>query len=115
MQYVIKLVLSALVIVLVSEVAKRHTILAALLASLPLTSFLAITWFYIDTKDIEKISELSNGIAMAVFPSLLFLIALPIFLKSGIKFAPAMLWSTLVLFSGYAVFIFILGRFGVKL
>ena len=46
MIFLIKTILSALVIAGVSELAKKYSLLAALLASLPLTSILAFVWLY---------------------------------------------------------------------
>ncbi len=42
--YALKVLLTALVVVAVSELAKRYSALAALLAALPLTSLLAFVW-----------------------------------------------------------------------
>lgn len=43
-QYIVKVTLTAVVIVAVTEIAKRNPLWAALLASLPLTSLLAFVW-----------------------------------------------------------------------
>ena len=53
MEYLIKVVVSALVIVSVAELSKRSTMFAALVASLPHTSILALSWLYHDTKDVQ--------------------------------------------------------------
>jgi hypothetical protein len=45
LQVVIKVIVSALIVVAVSEVSKRTTTIGALLASLPLTSLLAMIWY----------------------------------------------------------------------
>lgn len=115
MQYLIKIILSALVIVLVSEISKRVTFFAAIVASLPLTSILAMIWLYHDTKDTEKIIDLSGGIFWAVLPSLLFFVTLPILLKTGLSFNWAMLLSGVVMFVGYTVYALVLNKFGVKI
>lgn len=47
--YLVKLVLSAGIIVAVSEVAKVNTGLGALIKSLPLISIIAMIWLYVDT------------------------------------------------------------------
>ena len=60
--YLVKLLLSAVVIVVVSELSKRSTTLGALLASLPLVSILAMIWLHIETGDNAKIAELAGGI-----------------------------------------------------
>lgn len=114
MQFIIKIIVSALIIVGVSELAKRFTPIAAILASLPLTSILAMIWLYRDTHDVQKIIDLSNGIFWAILPSLLFFIVLPLLLKLGLKFGLAMFSSSVIMAIGYAVYGFILSRFGVK-
>ena len=95
MQFLIKIIISALIITLVSETAKRFTFVAAIIASLPLTSILAMIWLYSDTKDVSKIIDLSSNIFWAVLPSLLFFIVLPILIKMGFKFSSAMVVSAL--------------------
>ena len=69
----IKTILTAVVVVLVAEIAKRSSLLAGLLVSIPLTSFLALMWLYFDTKDNQKIIDLSNATFLMVIPSLAFL------------------------------------------
>jgi len=54
--YTLKFSVSALIIVLISEIAKRHSGFAALIASLPLTSLLAIIWLHIDGSESTQIA-----------------------------------------------------------
>lgn len=54
MYFLIKTLITALIVAAVSELARRYTVWAALLASLPLTSILAFIWVYWDTKDRVK-------------------------------------------------------------
>lgn len=84
--YLLKLVISATLIVAISEIAKRSSLFAALIASLPLVSLLAFVWLYIETRDLEKIATLSSGIFWLVIPSLVLFIALPLLLKAGVAF-----------------------------
>ena len=114
MQFIIKIIVSALIIASVSELAKRFTPLAAILASLPLISILAMIWLYRDTHDVQKIIDLSQGIFWAILPSLLFFIVLPLLLKLGLKFSLAMFSSSIIMFIGYAVYGFILNKLGMK-
>ena len=93
MYFLIKTLITALIIAAISELSRRYTLWAALLASLPLTSILAFIWVYWDTKDTGKIIELSYSVFWLVFPSLAFFLILPVLLKMAIKFAPAMLIS----------------------
>ena len=81
--YSIKILLSSLIIVAVSEIAKRSSLLGALLASLPLTSLLAIVWLYLDTGDVQKVASLSSDIFWLVLPSLALFLVFPLLLKMG--------------------------------
>ena len=55
MYLLIKTLISAIVIVAVSEIAKKYTWFAAIIVSIPLTSLLAFIWLYFDTKDTQKV------------------------------------------------------------
>ena len=88
--YLLKVVLSALVIVAVSEIAKRSSGFAALLASLPLTSLLAFVWMHIEGEPPAKIAELSGQFFWLVVPSLLLFVLLPMLLRHGWSF-----WASL--------------------
>jgi len=115
MQFFIKIALSGVIIAATSEIAKRVSWVAAILASLPLISILAMIWLYIETKDIEKVISLSNGIFWAVLPSLLFFVVLPILLKMGMNFSLAMGLSMAIMFLGYMSYVFLLNLWGIKL
>lgn len=97
MYFLIKTLITALIVAAVSELARRYTVWAALLASLPLTSILAFIWIYWDTKDSEKIIELSYSVFWLVFPSLAFFLILPFLLKQGLAFPAAMGISVIVM------------------
>ena len=62
MYYVIKVLISAILIVVISEISKRNSLIGAILASIPLVSVLSFIWIYLDTKNIETISKLSISI-----------------------------------------------------
>ena len=73
-----KVAITTILIVAISEVAKRSSLAGALLASIPLVSVLAMIWLYVDTKDIEKVSNLATSVFWLVLPSLVLFIALPL-------------------------------------
>lgn len=54
LQFALKIILSAAILVAVAELARRNSFWAAALASLPLTSILAFIWLYLDSGDTEK-------------------------------------------------------------
>ncbi len=113
--YVLKIVITALLIVLISEIAKRSSFVGALLASVPLVSVLAMLWLYIDTKNISKVSALSSGIFWLVLPSLSLFVTLPLLLKQGINFYLSISLSIGVTIFSYWIMISVLNHFGIKL
>lgn len=113
MYLIIKVVATALIVVGISELARRFSLFAAILASLPLTSILAMIWIYIETKSVEKITELSHGIFWMVLPSLLFFVVLPILLKLNVKFPLALLISSAIVAVVYSGYIYVLNRVGI--
>jgi hypothetical protein len=113
--YITKILITTVLVVLISEVSKRSSLLGAILASIPLVSVLAMLWLYIDTKDIEKISALSSNIFWLVLPSLVLFIALPLLLKQGFSFYLSMGISVALTIVAYALMLIILDYFGIKL
>ncbi len=111
----LKFIITAGVVVGVSEIAKRSSYFAAMLAALPLTSILAMVWIYVDTKDSEKIVDLSYGIFWLVLPTLLFFILLPALLKNHMGFWPSMIISIAVMVVFYLLFAFFGKRLGLPL
>jgi len=87
---IVKLVVTALLVVAISELARRSTLAGALLASLPLTSLLALIWLYRDTGDAAQAATLARGIFWLVLPSLAFFIVFPAGVRAGWGFWPAM-------------------------
>ena len=113
-RFLIKTLISALVISGVSELGKRSTGIAALVAALPLTTLMTVLWLYSDTRDPAKVADLSIGIFWAILPSLIFMLALPWLLRGGIRFSVALPASLTLMFTGYAVYVWALGKFGVR-
>ena len=112
---ILKFALSAAVLVAVSEISKRSSFMGGLLASLPLTSLLAFMWLWRDTHDSAKISALSTSIFWLVLPSLPLFVALPLFLKKGVAFPPALGASIIVMLACYGGMVLVLGKLGIKL
>ena len=111
----IKILVTSGLVVAVSEIAKRSSLMAGVLASIPLVSVLGFFWLYYDTKDLEKISNLSTSIFWLVIPSLALFITLPIFIKRGIEFYPSLLISIALTVFCYYMMILFLGKIGIKL
>ena len=113
--YASKVVITALLIVLISEISKRSTLIGSILASIPLISVLAMLWLYIDTQNSEKVSALADSIFWLIIPSLTLFIALPLLLKKGIGFYSSMALSILLTVFAYYLMIFIAQKIGIHL
>lgn len=111
MYYIIKTIISALLIVAISEAGKRFTTVGAILASIPLTSLLAFIWLYVDTGDANKVAQLSWEILWMVIPSFSFFIALPLLLKR-MSFYPALLTSLVITAVAYFLWMNLIKRLG---
>ena len=113
--YFIKTIITALIIVTVSEVAKRSSFLGALIISIPITSLLAFIWLYFDTRDYQKIIDLSYSTMILSIPSFAFFIILPVLLKIKQNFAMAILLSIIGTSFIYFIFLFFLKKLGVNI
>lgn len=111
--YISKTLLSALVILAVSEIAKRSTAFAAFVASLPLTSLLAFIWLRIDGEEPGKIAELSGQIFWLIIPSLVLFPMLPLLIRYGFGFWTSLCLSMAATASAYLLMLPLLRRMGV--
>ncbi len=112
MYYAIKVLISAILIVAISELSKKSSLLGAILASIPLVSVMAFIWLYVDTKNIDTISKLSISIFWLVIPSLVLFVSLPILLKFT-NFYLALFGAMVLTIIAYYIMIFFLERFGI--
>ena len=114
MYILIKTLITVVVVVSVSEIAKRSSLLAGLIASIPLTSFLAFIWLYWETRDAQKVIDLSYSIIWMVIPSFTFFIVLPLALKLNTSFITAIIIATISTALFYWLFIELLDKFGIN-
>ena len=113
--YLVKTLFTAIIIVIVSEVAKKSSLLGAIIISIPLTSLLAFVWLYFDTKDYQKVIDLSYATILLTIPSFAFFIILPILIKMKQNFAISIIISIIGTSIFYFIFIYILKKFGVSI
>ncbi len=110
-----KVLLTAALVVAIGEVGKRSLLLGGLLASIPLTSLLALAWLQIETGNRERVAELSTSIMWLIPPSLIFLGALPFLLRSGLPPWAAFGLAVAATGAGYWIYLQILGALGVRI
>jgi hypothetical protein len=112
---VIKAAISGIIVALVSEIARRYPGWGGLIASLPLTSLLAMIWLWRDSSDSLRVAELASSTLWFIIPSLPLFVVLPALLRSGLAFWAAMgivIAGTLAL---YALMFWAGPRLGLKI
>ncbi len=112
--YIVKVLLTAAVVVAVAEIAKRSTFWSAAIASLPLTSVLAFVWLYVDTGNSARVADLSQGVFWLVLPSLTLFVVLPLLLRFGVSFWLSLGAACVATAVAYFAMVWCLGRFGIR-
>ena len=107
MNYPLKILLTLLMVVAISEATKRLGFIGALLAALPVTSLIAMVWIYTDTGETAKIAAFSIQVFWFVIPSLGLFLTLPFLLKR-FAFYPSLALASLV---SVALYLLMLGVF----
>jgi len=113
--YIIKIALTAIVIVVVSEISKRLPLLGSLIASLPLISVLGMIWIFQETKDSQKIITHAEGTFWYVLPSLPMFLVMPWMMKKGVSFYFSLGAGILLTIILYVIMTKLLSRFGMNL
>jgi hypothetical protein len=111
----IKAAISGAIVAAVSEIARRYPGWGGLVASLPLTSLLAMIWLWRDTADAERVAELSQSTIWFFVPSVPLFIVLPILLRSGLGFWLSMALVVAGTLALYALMFWAAPRIGIKL
>ena len=109
-----KYLITAAVVVAVSELAKRSDKLGAFVAALPLVTVLALLWLYFEKQPPEKLANHAWYTFWYVLPTLPMFLAFP-WLLGRWGFWIAMGASAAITVSCFTVLAFALRRFGVEL
>jgi hypothetical protein len=111
----VKAGISGILVAIISEVARRQPGWGGLLASLPLTSILAMIWLWRDTGDGERVAALSASTIWFILPSVPLFIVIPWLLRTGLGFWSTMAIAVAVTLALYALMFAIAPRIGIKL
>lgn len=115
MQWLIfKYALTAALVVLISEVAKRSDKLGGLIAALPLVTVLALIWMYAEGQSMQKISNHAFYTFWYVLPTLPMFLIFP-YLLNRVGFIAALGVSALLTLLVFVLFALLMRRFGVHL
>ena len=112
--FLFKLLFTAIIIVIISEIAKHYDRLAALVASLPLVTLITLFWLYYENQPEEKIANHAYYTFWYVLPTLPMFVFFPWAIKVfgfWITFILS-IFLTIIIFFVYAT---ILKKFGINL
>ena len=112
---ILKALISGVLIAAVSEVSKRFPGLGGLIASLPLVSVLGMIWLWRDTADPARLADHATATFWFVLPSLPMFLLIPLLLKRGVAFWPALAAGCALTMLLYLAMIWIGPRFGLRL
>lgn len=112
---ILKALLSGVIVMAVSEIARRSPTFGALVASLPLVSLLAIIWLWRDTADTVRIANHAEATFWYVIPSLPMFLVFPYLLRHGTAFWWAIVAACVLTVALYFLTIVVAARFGVRL
>jgi F0F1-type ATP synthase assembly protein I len=109
-----KYLLTAAMVVLVSEAAKRSDKLGGLIAALPLVTVLTLIWLYVEKQPTEKIANHAWYTFWYVLPTLPMFLLFPALLQR-LGFWPTLLACVLITVVCFGLLALLVRRFGIEL
>ncbi|ACQ92918.1 conserved hypothetical protein [Tolumonas auensis DSM 9187] len=109
-----KYLITAGMVVLISELAKKSDRIGALVASLPLVTILTLIWLFVEGQSDTKISNHAYYTFWYVIPTLPMFILFPYFM-SRFGFAMTLVISVLLTIVVFVLFAAIVKHFGINL
>ncbi|MCJ8346732.1 DUF3147 family protein [bacterium] len=111
----LKFIITAALIVAISEVSKKSVLMGGLMASLPLVSLLSLVWLYMENKDLQQTSQFSYSVFFMVIPSLpMFLIFPWLLKKTEGSFYISLTIACLLTIALYNLMLYLLPKFGIQ-
>jgi hypothetical protein len=115
MFFLVKTLISALIIATVSTVSKRYPGFGGLIASLPLISILGAIWLWWERPEAALMSDHLESTFWFVLPSLPMFLLIPAMLRRGAPFWPSLAAGCLVTIALYGVMLWLGPKAGLKL
>lgn len=112
---VVKYAVTAFVIVLVSEIAKRSDKLGALVSSLPFVTIMVMIWLFVEKQGTPKIGNHAYYTFWYVLPTLPMFLVMPWLLAKGVNFWLALVLCAVVTFVCFVLTALLVRRWGVEL
>jgi hypothetical protein len=111
---IVKYMLTAGMIVLISEAAKRSEKVGALITALPLVTFSVVIWMYMENQSAEKIGNYVGYVFWYVLPTLPMFLLFPVLLEK-LGFWPTLGISAVITIVCFGIEVLVLRRFGIEL
>ena len=114
MFYIAKIIITALLIVIITEIAKLNDRIGALIAALPITTFLILFWLHYENNSVEKISNHVSYTLLYVLPTLPMFLIFP-YLINKFGFYYSIMFSILITIFFVILVHFISKKYGYKI
>ena len=114
----IKYLITAAVVVAVSELAKKSDKLGALMVAMPLVTILAMVWIFVESGDSEKTRKLADHAFYTfwyVVPTLPMFLVIPFLLRKELHFSLVMLIYCVGTYGLFYLWAKLLQKFGIDL
>ena len=111
----IKYLITAGVVVAVSELAKKSDKLGAFMVAMPLVTILAMCWIFFDSSESDKVGKLANHAYYTfwyVVPTLPMFLVMPVLFRKGMHFSLVMLIYCVGTYAIFYLWAKLLQRFG---
>lgn len=109
-----KYLITAAMVVLISELAKRSDKIGGLIAALPLMTILTLIWLYVEKQPTEKLANHAWYTFWYVIPTLPMFLVFP-YLLNHYHFWLSLLIGSLLTIICFFIFALIIRRFGIEL
>ncbi len=110
-----KILLTAVIIFSIAQISERSTLMAAVLASIPIVSVLSMMMMYHEGQTALEISGFARDIVWLLIPSLLIFIVMPWLIESrSWDFYPALAAGLACTVTGYFLMVRAMEKFGLS-
>ena len=115
LNFIIRALLSGIIIAAIALIAKRNPAAGALVASLPLISIMGMLWLWHDTHDPKLMADHVSATLWYILPSLPMFALMPYLLRQGAGFWLSLCASIGLTIILYGFTVLVAARYGVKL
>ena len=109
----LKVIITASIIVIISEIAKFNDRLGGLISALPITTFMILFWLYYEKNSTEKISNHMSYTLLYVLPTIPMFIVFP-YLINKLGFYWSIILSVIITIFFIIIVHFLSKKFGYK-